>query len=197
MSLYDIIYIRMYITPSCAVTYVQCMHLAHLKVWIVIVLYTVCTPGERLCVDTAHCTTVLWHVVSHASLYLNVAIIVHCKRFFCVWGGGGAWVCVVFMCSCMCASLQAFCDCAIIALQRYGVACKAVGCSSQPPDGCAVEKAARVESMCYHYHSSLLNYVIVWRLGGGGAGEGQLCLFCVELCCNCISEDFDVCIWAN
>ena len=28
------------------------------------------------------------------------------------------------------------------------------------------------------------------------AGEGQLCLFCAEVCCNCISEDFDVCIWA-
>ena len=27
------------------------------------------------------------------------------------------------------------------------------------------------------------------------AGEGQLCLLCAEVCCNCISEDFDVCIY--
>ena len=79
---------------------------AHFKVWIAIVLYTVCTPGEQVCVDTAHCANVLWHAVSQASLYLHVAIIVHCKGFFCVCVCG--CVCVHGSVWCSCASLQAF-----------------------------------------------------------------------------------------
>ena len=49
---------------------------------------------------------------------------------------------------------------------------------------------------------SVFNFIVVelchcLKAGRGGAGEGQLCLLCAEACCNCISEDFDVCIWAN